>query len=578
MASFSEAHCISVAGTKMRPDSSRSTGRNCQSYRWRSSRWVPRPPSRGIWRSRARSSKRRCIRLPRSSLARWESSAESSIRRSSRSRLVACRQATRETGTRSTSGPARSPRRSNPTRLPAGRAEAMAVREHLRLQEVDVQALDAARLEPLIGPERIARYEGIAEATESAMRGRTVVNVNSTAAGGGVAEMLQTLLAYGRGAGLDIRWLVIQGDAGFFEITKRVHNGLYGSPGDGGALGDAERSHDPQPAGLAAAMASAGAKVVWRCHVGADKPNEWTERSWSFLRPYLEGVDAFVFSRRAFAPSWAAESKTHVIPPSIAPFSAKNEPISQRNVRLILGYTGLIAGDGEVPAVPFTRRDGSPGRINRRVDVLQTGPPPPADAPLVVQVSRWDRMKDMPGVMSGFAEHVDHSLGAHLLLAGPAVTGVADDPEAAAVLEECIELWRALPHAARSRVHLACTPMADPDEAAAIVNTLQRHAAVVVQKSIAEGFGLTVAEAMWKSRPIVASAVGGIVDQVVSGAHGLLVADPFDLASFGKAVETLLRDRTEAGRLGTNARARAGAEFLGDRHLEQYGRLLAQLG
>jgi trehalose synthase len=478
----------------------------------------------------------------------------------------------------------------------------MATRED-QLREVEVQALDAARLEPLVGPERMARYEKIAETTESAMQGRTVFNINSTAAGGGVAEMLQTLLAYGRGAGLDIRWLVIQGDADFFEITKRIHNGLYGSPGDDGALGDAERGHyeqtlrgnaqelvalvrpddvvlihDPQPAGLAAAMATAGAKVIWRCHVGADEPNEWTERSWSFLRPYLEEVDAFVFSRRVFAPSWADESKTHVIPPSIDPFSAKNEPISQRNVRLILGYTGLLGGDGEVPAVPFTRRDGSPGRINRRVDVLQTGPPPPAVAPLVVQVSRWDRMKDMPGVMEGFAKHVDHSLGAHLLLAGPAVTGVADDPEAAAVLEGCIELWRALPHAARSRVHLACTPMADPDEAAAIVNALQRHAAVVVQKSIAEGFGLTVAEAMWKSRPIVASAVGGIVDQIVSGAHGLLVADPSDLASFGNAVETLLRDRTEADRLGTNARARAAAEFLGDRHLEQYGRLLAQLG
>ena len=146
------------------------------------------------------------------------------------------------------------------------------------------------------------------------------------------------------------------------------------------------------------------------------------------------------------------------------------------------------------------------------------------------------------------------------------------------MLEGCIGLWRSLPHAPRSRVHLACTPMADPDEAAAIVNALQRHAAVVVQKSIAEGFGLTVAEAMWKSRPIVASAVGGIVDQIASGAHGLLVDDPSDLASFGSAVETLLRDRTEANRLGTNARARAGAEFLGDRHLEQYGRLLAQLG
>ena len=479
----------------------------------------------------------------------------------------------------------------------------MSVKEHTRIQEVEVQALDAARLEPLIGSDRTARYEAIAEATESLLGDRAVLNVNSTATGGGVAEMLQTLLAYGRGAGLDVRWLVIQGDSAFFEITKRIHNGLYGSAGDSGTLGDAERRHyeqtlrenadellalvrpndvvlihDPQPAGLAGAMRSAGAKVIWRCHVGVDEPNEWTERSWSFLRPYLEDVDAFVFSRRAYAPSWADELRVHVIPPSIDPFSAKNEPISQRNVRRILGYTGLIAGDGELPEIPFTRRDGSPGRFSRRVDVLQTGPPPPVDVPVVVQVSRWDRMKDMPGVMSGFAEHVDPSLGAHLLLAGPAVSGVADDPEASEVLEECMDLWRALPHAARSRVHLACTPMVDPDEAAAIVNALQRHAAVVVQKSIAEGFGLTVAEAMWKSRPIVASAVGGIVDQIVSGAHGLLVADPADLASFGTAVETLLSDRTEADRLSANAKARAGAEFLGDRHLEQYGQLLACIG
>jgi len=479
----------------------------------------------------------------------------------------------------------------------------MSVEAQTRLQEVDVQALDAARLEPLIGPERRARYEAIAETTEALMRGRAVLNVNSTAVGGGVAEMLQTLLAYGRGAGLDIRWLVIQGDPAFFEITKRIHNGLYGSPGDGGALGKAERGHyervlrrnadelrvlvrpgdvvlvhDPQPAGLVPLLKSVGAKAVWRCHVGVDEPNEWSDRSWSFLRPYLDEVDAFVFSRRAFAPTWADKGRLHVIPPSIDPFSAKNEPISQRNVRLILGYTGLIAGDGEIPSVPFSRRDGSPGRIDRRVDVLQTGPAPPVGAPVVVQVSRWDRQKDMAGVLAGFAEHVDPALGAHLLLVGPAVTGVADDPEAAEVLEECMERWRELSDEARSRVHLACTPMADPDEAAAIVNALQRHAAVVVQKSLAEGFGLTVAEAMWKARPVVASAVGGIVDQVVSGEHGLLVADPHDLRSFGAAVERLLRDRAEAARLGENARERAGAEFLGDRHLEQYGRLLSQLG
>jgi trehalose synthase len=228
--------------------------------------------------------------------------------------------------------------------------------------------------------------------------------------------------------------------------------------------------------------------------------------------------------------------------------------------------------------VPFTRRDGSPGQINRHVDLLQSGPAAPPDAPLVVQVSRWDRMKDMPGVMKGVVEHVDRSLGAHLVLAGPSVTGVADDPEGAEVLEECIELWRSLPHAARGRVHLACTPMTDPDEAAAIVNALQRHATVVVQKSLAEGFGLTVAEAMWKARPVIGSAVGGIVDQIEDGEEGLLVEDPNDLPAFGAAVERILHDRDLAERLGRNAQRRAGAQFLGDRHLEQYGRLFARLG
>jgi trehalose synthase len=468
----------------------------------------------------------------------------------------------------------------------------------LRLRQVEVQALDAARLEPLIGPERMERFEAIAEATRAGLAGRAVLNVNSTAVGGGVAEMLQTLLAYVRGAGVDARWLVIEGDPEFFAITKRIHNGLYGSPGDGGPLGDHERRHyeavlrdnidelraiaragdvvllhDPQPAGLAGDLRRLGARLVWRCHVGADEPNEWTGRAWTFLRPYLEPVDEFVVSRAPFAPPWAEPERVHVIPPSIDPFSAKNEPMSHRNVAMALGYVGLLQGDHQAPTVPFSRRDGSPGRIGRRVDMLHSGPPPPEDAPMVVQVSRWDRMKDMAGVMQGFAEHVDPALGAHLVLAGPAVSGVADDPEAGDVLRECLDLRRRLPQAVRGRVHLASVPMADPDEAAAIVNAIQRHAAVVVQKSVAEGFGLTVAEAMWKARPFVGSAVGGIVDQVEDGVHGLLVDDPHDLAAFGAAVERLLRDGEEAARLGRRARARATEEFLGDRHLAQYGRL-----
>jgi trehalose synthase len=246
-------------------------------------------------------------------------------------------------------------------------------------------------------------------------------------------------------------------------------------------------------------------------------------------------------------------------------------------VEAVLRYVGLVGGDGPPPRTGFTRGDGSPGRIDRHADVLQTGPAPPPDAPLVVQVSRWDRMKDMAGVMTAFVKHVDGSIGAHLLLAGPVVTGVADDPEGADVLDECVQVWRQLPHSERTRIHLACVPMRDPDENFVIINAIQRHAAVVTQKSIAEGFGLTVAEAMWKSKPIVASAVGGIVDQIVSGEDGLLIDDPHDLAAFGQAVRRLLDDPAYAASLGANARRRAQAEFLGDRHLERYAQLFAQL-
>jgi trehalose synthase len=248
--------------------------------------------------------------------------------------------------------------------------------------------------------------------------------------------------------------------------------------------------------------------------------------------------------------------------------------MSPADVEAVLHYVGLLAGEPPAAVPTFTLEDGSISRINRHVDVLQTGPPPPANVPLVVQVSRWDPLKDMAGVMTAFAEQV---ASAHLLLVGPVVTGVADDPEGAATLDHCIEVWRRLPHEERSRIHLACLPMQDPIENAIIVNAVQRHASVVTQKSLAEGFGLTVAEAMWKGRPIVASAVGGIVDQIVSGEHGLLVDDPRDPVEFGQAVRRLLDDSAYAELLGENARQRATTDFLGDRHLEQYAQLFEQL-
>lgn len=470
------------------------------------------------------------------------------------------------------------------------------------MEEVEVQALDPRRLKELIGPERAAQFDVAARAARTALAGRSVLNVNSTSSGGGVAELLQTLLAYVRGIGVDGRWLVIRGDARFFDVTKRIHNHLYGSPGDGGPLGDDERRHyervlhdnaadllavvrsgdivllhDPQTAGLSAAVRSAGARIVWRCHVGRDAPNEHTELAWDFLRPYVEPCDAFVFTRAEFAPPWLDHTRLHVITPSIDPFCAKNATLSPDEGRSILQYVGLLGGEDGSARATFRRRDGSPGRVDRKVDILQTGPPPPADAPLVVQVSRWDRMKDMVGVLEGFVEHVDRRFGAHLALVGPSARSVADDPEAAAVLDECVEAWRSLPESQRSRVHLACVPMHDPDEMAVIINALQRHATVVVQKSLAEGFGLTVVEAMWKRRPVVATRVGGIVDQIVDGENGLLIDEPADLPAFGAAVGAILADPRWAAQLAEHAYDRAHTRFLGDVHLEHWANVFARL-
>jgi trehalose synthase len=179
----------------------------------------------------------------------------------------------------------------------------------------------------------------------------------------------------------------------------------------------------------------------------------------------------------------------------------------------------------------------------------------------------------MDGVMRGFARGIPELGNAHLVLAGPSVHGVADDPEAAATLDACMRVWAALPDAARSRIHLACVPMADPDEAAAIVNALQRRATVVVQTSLAEGFGLTVTEALWTSRPVVASAVGGIRDQVVHGETGLLLDDPRDLDAFAASVDALLADPGRAESMGAAGHRRARDLFLGDRHLEQWAEL-----
>src|SRR5207237_9989532 len=196
---------------------------------------------------------------------------------------------------------------------------------------------------------------------------------------------------------------------------------------------------------------------------------------------------------------------------------------------------------------------------------------------LVVQVSRWDRLKDPAGVLDGFARHVPQRTQAQLVLAGPDPVAVADDPDGAAVFAQVESAWRALPAATRSLVHLIGLPMEDADENAVIVNALQRRADVVVQKSLAEGFGLTVSEAMWKARPVVASRVGGIEDQVEHERSGILIDDPQDLKGFGSAIVGLLQDPKAAEALGTEARQLIIRKFLAPRHLMEQAELITSL-
>jgi trehalose synthase len=243
-------------------------------------------------------------------------------------------------------------------------------------------------------------------------------------------------------------------------------------------------------------------------------------------------------------------------------------------VDAILAATGFLA-EGPDVSPTYTCIDGSEAKVERKVE-MNGGVVADTD-PLIVQVSRWDRLKDPVGVMQGFADHVAPVIGGRLVLAGPAVAEVADDPEGLEVLNETRSAWASLPEATRDRVHLVSIPMDDGQENAAIVNALQRKADIIVQKSLAEGFGLTVAEGMWKARPVVASRIGGIQDQIEDGRSGLLIDDPQDLKAYGAALVSLLSDPDKARIIGETARERVRDEFLGPRHLMQYLELIARL-
>jgi trehalose synthase len=468
------------------------------------------------------------------------------------------------------------------------------------VHEVPVRTLPIERLEPVIGRERYEQLTSVGKRLRKELGDRTIWNINSTAVGGGVAEMLQVLVGYVADTGIRIRWDTITGDPAFFAITKRLHNQLHGVLGPSGPLdaadarhyeevlaanvselltqvkhGDIAILHDPQTAGMTEALTRAGVKVVWRCHVGIDEQNDTSRAAWEFLRPYLALAHGYVFTRKQFAPLWVPRARIWVIQPSIDPYSPKNVDLEPADIRAILATIGVSDDPGAGHKGHFLRSDGSRGVVRRPAMVTEEGRPRPSDK-VLAQVSRWDRLKDMAGVMDGFAKYVLPEPDTYLILAGPSVGEVADDPEGAMVFAECRERWHQLPREARERVLLVTLPLDDVEENAAMVNAIQRRATVIAQKSLAEGFGLTVAEGMWKGRPVIGSAVGGIVDQIAPGT-GILLPDPKDLAAFGDDVRWLLAHPDEADRMGVAGKEHVREYFVGNVHLLKFAEVVGPL-
>ena len=409
--------------------------------------------------------------------------------------------------------------------------------------------------------------------------GGRLVHVNATATGGGVAELLHRLVPAQAAAGAAVGWAVIGGDAPFFAFTKRLHHLLHdrGDPAapapevlahyravlapqarwlaDHVGPGDVVALHDPQTLGMVPVLARTGARLLWHCHVGTTTPGAPGPAAvWHALRAELSDVDAVVTTLPEFAPGVVPPDRRHVVAPAIDLASPKNRPLDRAEVAELLDSTGLT-GAG-------TRTDRGPAVVE------QDGPVPPG-ARVVLQVSRWDPLKDMPGVVRCVPELPPD---VHVVLAGNDPGEIPDDPEGRSVLAEVRAARAGLSTADRARVHLVLTSAAHGDRAALLVNALQRSADVVLQKSLAEGFGLTVTEAMAKARPVVAADVGGLRTQISHGDNGLLV-DPRDLGGVAAAVRAALSDAVLARRLGRNAAESVARRYLMPRLVADYRRL-----
>ncbi len=383
--------------------------------------------------------------------------------------------------------------------------------------------------ERIVGAEILDELKVVADR----VRHKRLQNVNSTSVGGGVAEILTRMMPLLRELGVDAAWDVIKGDQAFFNVTKALHNALHGAPEpiseemlecyrantemnlrEFNFTGDVIWIHDPQPAGLIAAKKLVGRQWVWRCHIDISTPNQ---RAWEFLRPYVDQYDASIFSMPDFAQRLAIPQ--FMMAPSIDPLSEKN-------------------------------RELEPGEITKVLEKYGIDP----ERPILTQISRFDRLKDPVGVIASY-RIVKRRRDCQLVLAGG---GASDDPEGDLVLQEVREAAGADPD-----IHVLLLPPFSDLE----INALVRASTIVFQKSIKEGFGLTVSEALWKKKPVIGSAVGGIKIQIVNGVTGFLVHSPE-----GAANRTLqLLSNLELRRyMGENGYQHVKQNFLLTRNVKDY--------
>jgi trehalose synthase len=436
-----------------------------------------------------------------------------------------------------------------------------------------------------------------------ALEGRTVWMVSSTAQGGGVAEMLPTMISLLNELDIDARWFVIQPrDQRFFRLTKNIHNLIHGA-GEPSFDEQADRDvyegvnaenartlgrmvkdgdvlvvHDPQPMPLASAIArERDIRTVWRCHIGLDEENEATRAVWRFLEPYAAAYEQSVFSAEEYIPEYF-RARSRLIFPAIDPLSMKNRDLHLHSIVGILANAALAVGPGPVVQPPFPhvahrlQADGnwSPAVLPADLGVLIR--------PIVTQISRWDRLKGWLPLMQGFVQLKERLYTtyrsrpalerrrltqARLVLAGPDPVSISDDPEGLEVIEELRAAYVALDDEFKHDIGMIALPMQNPDENALMVNALQRASTVVVQNSLREGFGLTVTEAMWKRIPVLSNTRAvGPRQQITHACDGWLIDDPEDAGQIADALDYLLNEAADRAALARTAQRRAHDQFM----------------